>query len=234
MTTTGRPDAAAGLDSTARCPCTRPPEPARGTTDSATELIQAAPIETPLTVAAPLRPRRRLPSRRECGGGAGAGGAGNASKPHTRAPYVSADHRTGNRERDSGSNPGLPGDLPFRSSRTSGHWDVSNLLDALERMRPDVVLIDITAARALEVWSIRFAAPSATHGHRLNNSATRTRFWLHARRYHEYLYPPYRIVAARARKALRGTQPAARCRRKAGGKSFAFLSAKADAAPLRW
>src|SRR5271165_6917275 len=122
-------------------------------------------------------------------------------------------------------------DLPFRIIvEHQDIGDVSNFLDRLERMRPDVVLIDISGWREpLEglVASIRGAIgdPMIIA---LNNSAESDAILASMRAgINEYLYPPLRDPLRRALEK----RSAERSRRrdsgaKAGGKSFAFLSAK--------
>ncbi|HWB84070.1 MAG TPA: AAA family ATPase [Bryobacteraceae bacterium] len=108
--------------------------------------------------------------------------------------------------------------------------DLTNLLDRLERMRPDVVLIDITDWRApLEglVTSIR-SAVSDSMIIALNTSADAETILSALRAgVNEYLYPPLQDTL---RKSLE-KRSADRSRRrdgsaKSGGKSFGFLSAK--------
>jgi pilus assembly protein CpaE len=122
-------------------------------------------------------------------------------------------------------------DLPFRIIvEHQDIGDLSNFLDRLERMRPDVVLIDISGWKEpLEglVTSIRTAIgdPMIIA---LNTSADANVILSSLRAgVNEYLYPP---VQDTLRKALekRSTE---RSRRRDGGtkgagKSFAFLSAK--------
>jgi pilus assembly protein CpaE len=122
-------------------------------------------------------------------------------------------------------------DLPFRIIvEHQDIGDVSNFLDRLERMRPDVVLIDISSWREpLEglVNSIRTAIgdPMIIA---LNVSADPDSILASMRAgINEYLYPPLRDPLRRALEK----RSAERSRRresgaKAGGKSFAFMSAK--------
>jgi pilus assembly protein CpaE len=122
-------------------------------------------------------------------------------------------------------------DLPFRIIvEHQDIGDVSNFLDRLERMRPDVVLIDISGWREpLEglVTSIRGAIgdPMIIA---LNVTADPDAILASMRAgINEYLYPPLRDPLKRALEK----RSAERSRRrdagsKAGGKSFAFLSAK--------
>ncbi len=122
-------------------------------------------------------------------------------------------------------------DLPFRIIvEHQDIGDVSNFLDRLERMRPDVVLIDISGWREpLEglVTSIRGAIgdPMIIA---LNSSADPDAILASMRAgINEYLYPPLREPLRRAlekRSAERSRRRDAGA--KAGGKSFAFLSAK--------
>jgi pilus assembly protein CpaE len=122
-------------------------------------------------------------------------------------------------------------DLPFRIIvEHQDIGDVSNFLDRLERMRPDVVLIDISGWREpLEglVTSIRGAIgdPMIIA---LNVSADPDSILASMRAgINEYLYPPLREPLRRAlekRSAERSRRRDAGA--KAGGKSFAFLSAK--------
>ena len=122
-------------------------------------------------------------------------------------------------------------ELPFRIIvEHQDIGDVSNFLDRLERMRPDVVLIDISNWKEpLEglVASIRGAVgdPMIIA---LNTSAEPDAILASLRAgINEYLFPPLaRAAAAGAGKAFRGAQPAARAGAKGGGKSFAFFSAK--------
>jgi pilus assembly protein CpaE len=122
-------------------------------------------------------------------------------------------------------------DLPFRIIvEHQDIGDVSNFLDRLERMRPDVVLIDISGWREpLEglVTSIRGAIgdPMIIA---LNSTADPDAILASMRAgINEYLYPPLRDPLRRAlerRSAERSRRRDAGA--KAGGKSFAFLSAK--------
>ena len=122
-------------------------------------------------------------------------------------------------------------DLPFRIIvEHQDIGDVSNFLDRLERMRPDVVLVDISGWKEpLEglVASIRTAIgdPMIIA---LNTSAESDAILASLRAgINEYLYPPLQEPLKRALEK----RSAERSRRrdggtKAGGKSFAFLSAK--------
>ncbi|HEX3748469.1 MAG TPA: AAA family ATPase [Bryobacteraceae bacterium] len=122
-------------------------------------------------------------------------------------------------------------DLPFRIIvEHQDIGDVSNFLDRLERMRPDVVLIDISGWREpLEglANSIRTAIgdPMIIA---INNAADPDAILASMRAgINEYLYPPLRDPLRRALEK----RAAERSRRrdagaKAGGKSFAFFSAK--------
>ena len=122
-------------------------------------------------------------------------------------------------------------DLPFRIIvEHQDIGDVGNFLDRLERMRPDVVLIDISGWREpLEglVNSIRTAIgdPMIVA---LNTAADPDAILSSMRAgINEYLYPPLRDPLRRALEK----RAAERSRRrdsgaKAGGKSFAFFSAK--------
>jgi pilus assembly protein CpaE len=122
-------------------------------------------------------------------------------------------------------------DLPFRIIvEHQDIGDVSNFLDRLERMRPDVVLIDISGWREpLEglVASIR-AAIGDPMIIALNNTAESDAILASMRAgINEYLYPPLREPLRRAlekRSAERSRRRDAGA--KTGGKSFAFLSAK--------
>jgi pilus assembly protein CpaE len=122
-------------------------------------------------------------------------------------------------------------DLPFRIIvEHQDIGDVSNFLDRLERMRPDVVLIDISGWREpLEglVTSIR-AAIGDPMIIALNSSADPDAILASMRAgINEYLYPPLRDPLRRAlerRSAERSRRRDAGA--KAGGKSFAFFSAK--------
>jgi pilus assembly protein CpaE len=122
-------------------------------------------------------------------------------------------------------------DLPFRIIvEHQDIGDVSNFLDRLERMRPDVVLIDISGWREpLEglVASIRGAigdpmivALNSTNDPDSILASMRAGI-------NEYLYPPLREPLRRAlerRSTERSRQRIAG--NKTGGKSFAFFSAK--------
>ena len=122
-------------------------------------------------------------------------------------------------------------DLPFRIIvEHQDIGDVSNFLDRLERMRPDVVLIDISGWREpLEslITSIRGAIgdPMIIA---LNTTADPDSILASMRAgINEYLYPPLREPLKRAlerRSAERSRRRDAGA--KAGGKSFAFFSAK--------
>jgi pilus assembly protein CpaE len=122
-------------------------------------------------------------------------------------------------------------DLPFRIIvEHQDIGDVSNFLDRLERMRPDVVLIDISGWREpLEglATSIR-AAIGDPMIIALNCSADSDAILASMRAgINEYLYPPLREPLRRAlerRSAERSRRRDAGA--KAGGKSFAFMSAK--------
>jgi len=122
-------------------------------------------------------------------------------------------------------------DLPFRVIvEHQDVGDLSNLLDRLERMRPDVVLLDISSWKEpLEglVSSIRAAIGDPMIV--AVNTATDADSILSALRagINEYLFPP---LAEPLRKALE-KRSAERSRRrdgstKANGKSFGLLSAK--------
>jgi len=123
------------------------------------------------------------------------------------------------------------GALPFRIIvQHQDVGDVSNFLDRLERMRPDVVLVDISGWREpLEglITSIRTATgdPMIIA---LNTTAEPEAI-LHSLRagVNEYLYPPLEEPLRRALER----RSAERSRRrdgssKGGGKSLAFVSAK--------
>lgn len=122
-------------------------------------------------------------------------------------------------------------DLPFRIIvEHQDLGDVSNFLDRLERMRPDVVLVDISGWKEpLEtlVSSIRTAIgdPMIIA---LNNSAEADAILAVLRAgINEYLFPP---LQEPLKKALE-KRSAERSRRrsdgvKGGGKAYAFLSAK--------
>jgi pilus assembly protein CpaE len=123
------------------------------------------------------------------------------------------------------------GDLPFRVIvEHQDLGDTTNLLDRLERMRPDVVLLDISGWKeSLEglVSSIKNAVGDPLIV-ALNHSADADTI-LSAMRagVHEYLYPPIREPLRRAlekRSIERGRRRDGSA--KAAGKSFAFLSAK--------
>jgi pilus assembly protein CpaE len=122
-------------------------------------------------------------------------------------------------------------ELPFRII-VEHHdiGDMGNFLDRLERMRPDVVLIDISGWKdPLEslVASIRGAIgdPMIVA---LNNTAESAAILASMRAgINEYLYPPLRENLQRAlekRSAERSRRRDAGA--KSGGKSFGFLSAK--------
>jgi pilus assembly protein CpaE len=122
-------------------------------------------------------------------------------------------------------------DLPFRVIvEHQDLGDITNLLDRLERMRPDVVLVDISGWKeSLEgmVSSIKNAIGDPLIV-ALNHSADADSI-LSAMRagVHEYLYPPIREPLRRAlekRSIERGRRRDGSA--KAAGKSFAFLSAK--------
>ncbi|HEY2017700.1 MAG TPA: AAA family ATPase [Bryobacteraceae bacterium] len=122
-------------------------------------------------------------------------------------------------------------DLPFRIIvEHQDLGDLSNFLDRLERMRPDVVLIDISSCKEpLEglVTSVR-AATGDPMIIALNNSADASIILSSLRAgINEYLYPP---LQEPLKKALE-KRSAERSRRRDGGakgagKSFAFLSSK--------
>jgi pilus assembly protein CpaE len=122
-------------------------------------------------------------------------------------------------------------DLPFRIIvEHQDIGDISNFLDRLERMRPDVVLVDISNWKnPLEslVASIR-SAVSDPMIIALNTSADPDAILSSLRAgINEYLFPPLKDSL---RKALE-KRSAERSRRRDGGtkgagKSFAFLSAK--------
>jgi pilus assembly protein CpaE len=122
-------------------------------------------------------------------------------------------------------------DLPFRIIvEHQDIGDVSNFLDRLERMRPDVVLIDISGWREpMEsiITSIR-AAIGDPMIIALNTTADPDSILASMRAgINEYLYPPLREPLKRAlerRSAERSRRRDAGA--KAGGKSFAFFSAK--------
>jgi len=121
--------------------------------------------------------------------------------------------------------------LPFRIIvEHQDLGDVGNFIDRLERMRPDVVLIDISGWKEpLEglVASIRGAIgdPMIIA---LNTTAESESILSSMRAgINEYLYPPLQEPLRRAlekRSAERSRRSAAGA--KAGGKSFGFLSAK--------
>ncbi len=122
-------------------------------------------------------------------------------------------------------------DLPFRIIvEHQDIGDISNFLDRLERMRPDVVLVDISNWKnPLEglVTSIR-SAVSDPMIIALNTSADPEAILSSLRAgINEYLFPP---IKDSLRKALE-KRSAERSRRRDGGtkgagKSYAFLSAK--------
>jgi pilus assembly protein CpaE len=122
-------------------------------------------------------------------------------------------------------------DLPFRIIvEHQDIGDVSNFLDRLERMRPDVVLIDISGWKEpLEglVASIRGAIGDPLII-ALNNTADSDAILASMRAgINEYLFPPLQETLRRAlekRSAERSRRRDAGA--KAGGKSFAFFSAK--------
>ena len=130
-------------------------------------------------------------------------------------------------------------DLPFRIIvEHQDVGDVSNFLDRLERMRPDVVLVDISGWKEpLEglVASIRAAAgdPMIIA---LNTTADSEPILSSLRAgINEYLYPPLQEPLQEvAGTAQPGTQPAAR--RRQGRRQIAGLSCppRAAAAPPRW
>ena len=121
--------------------------------------------------------------------------------------------------------------LPFRIIvEHQDLGDVGNFIDRLERMRPDVVLIDISGWKEpLEglVASIRGAIgdPMIIA---LNTTADSDSILSSMRAgINEYLYPPLQETLRKAlekRSAERSRRSAAGA--KSGGKSFAFLSAK--------
>jgi pilus assembly protein CpaE len=118
--------------------------------------------------------------------------------------------------------------LPFRVIvEHQDIGDVSNFLDRLERMRPDVVLVDISAWREpLEglVSSIKSAAgdPMIIA---LNTTAQADAILSSMRAgINEYLYPP---LQEPLRKALeKRSMERSRSRVKGGGKALGFVSAK--------
>jgi len=123
------------------------------------------------------------------------------------------------------------GDLPFRVIvEHQDLGDITNLLDRLERMRPDVVLVDISGWKeSLEglVSSIKNAIGDPLIV-ALNHSADADTI-LSAMRagVHEYIFPPIRESLRRAlekRSIERGRRRDGSV--KANGKSFGFLSAK--------
>jgi len=121
-------------------------------------------------------------------------------------------------------------ELPFRIIvEHQDVGDVSNFLDRLERMRPDVVLVDISGWKEpLEnlVTSIRNACgdPMLIA---LNTSADSEAILASLRAgINEYLYPPLQDTLKRAlekRSAERSRRAGAT---KGGGKAFGFMSAK--------
>jgi pilus assembly protein CpaE len=122
-------------------------------------------------------------------------------------------------------------DLPFRIIvEHQDIGDVSNFLDRLERMRPDVVLIDISGWREpLEglVASIR-AAIGDPMIIALNHTADPDAILASLRAgINEYLYPPLQENLRRSLER-RSTERSRRrdAGSKTGGKSFAFFSAK--------
>jgi CheY-like chemotaxis protein len=120
--------------------------------------------------------------------------------------------------------------LPFRIIvEHQDVGDVTNFLDRLERMRPDVVLIDISNWKEpLEGWSSIRSATGDPMIIALNTSADPDPILAALRAgINEYLVSAAsRPAQEGARKALRRTQPAARVGRQEGGKGFAFFSAK--------
>jgi pilus assembly protein CpaE len=123
------------------------------------------------------------------------------------------------------------GDLPFRVIvEHQDMGDTTNLLDRLERMRPDVVLVDISGWKdSLEglVSSIKNAVGDPLIV-ALNHSADADTI-LSAMRagVNEYIYPPIRESLRRSlekRSIERGRRRDGSA--KANGKSFGFLSAK--------
>jgi len=101
-----------------------------------------------------------------------------------------------------GTGAGALSELPFRvirpSTRTIG--DVTNFLDRLERMRPDVVLIDISNWKeALEGSPVPSGAPWATHDHRLEHQREADPTWRRcAPGINEYLVSPLHDPLKRA------------------------------------
>ena len=121
-------------------------------------------------------------------------------------------------------------DLPFRVIvEHQDVGDVSNFLDRLERMRPDVVLVDISGWKEpLEglVASIRAAAgdPMIIA---LNTTADADAILSSLRAgVNEYLYPPFRTAAEVARTRAAWNAAGGARAPKADGKSLGFLSAK--------
>jgi pilus assembly protein CpaE len=126
---------------------------------------------------------------------------------------------------------GCLADLPFRIIvEHQDLGDISNLLDRLERMRPDVVVLDISTWKgSLEslVSSVRGAIGDPLII-ALNNSAD-AQVILSAMRagVNEYIFPPLREPLRRAlekRSVERGRRRDGAS--KANGKAFGFLSAK--------
>src|SRR5579883_2982700 len=121
-------------------------------------------------------------------------------------------------------------DLPFRVIvEHQDLGDITNLLDRLERMRPDVVVLDISGWKdSLEglVSSIKNAVGDPLIV-ALNHSADADTILSSMRAgVNEYIFPPIRESLRRAlekRSIERGRRNGST---KANGKSFGFLSAK--------
>src|SRR5258708_3921020 len=121
-------------------------------------------------------------------------------------------------------------ELPFRIIvEHQDIGDVSNFLDRLERMRPDVVLVDISGWKEpLEglVASIRAAAgdPMIIA---LNTTADSDAILSSFRAgINEYLYPPFQQPLKRSLERRSMERSRRREGAKGGGKSLAFISAK--------
>ena len=122
-------------------------------------------------------------------------------------------------------------DLPFRIIvEHQDLGDIGNFLDRLERMRPDVVLIDISGWREpLEglVSSIRNAIGDPMLIAVNTSADAETILGAMRAGVNEYLNPPFRDTLRRAldkRSAERSRRSAAGV--KSGGKAFGFMSAK--------
>jgi pilus assembly protein CpaE len=121
-------------------------------------------------------------------------------------------------------------DLPFRIIvEHQDMGDLSGFFDRLERMRPDVVLIDISNWKEpLEglIASIKASAGDAMIIAINSNAAADTILSALRAGMHEYLFPPFQESLRKALEKRSAERSRRRDAAKGGSKAFGFLSAK--------